>query len=505
MTMRRAIRQILRVIPILFTCACSSQQSSIAMRNSSLFSEPAVSPLDGSSGTPSQAEELYQQLLAEGAVLNGQASESAVELVRRYVGSTGLFSVGRCAKQAIPINAVLGHADRVRVLLFSLPRGQECAGSMSRTCTLAQNCTALESTIFCDSRFFTTRRFVSFEALSSAYEALLACERGQRTGCFINSDFNAGQIEGLAELASAQETGLSPKWSDANLPMGLALWEFLPAELQEPLFDVAISSILTHELAHIEENLCGRDGRDGSLLSTAAARQFYAGTTCRGELDVVELRADVRAIEVRTAYLKAAVQKLSQMAASLKFASAAERAGVPAPIDYPPPLGSLDPQMRPRIIKIIDAAVPVLLVATLFAAEYDAMIAPNPHRAKALAGYLRGLRAKYEQGIPIEPKSVVAQYIRFGSTSAQPEVGRHIDPGNRIALSLIALRESGVFASTNPYLKHGTPELFSGFVIGAIMSMREKTCGMQTNQDSENLMQILMPVLDLEWARAPLR
>lgn len=397
----------------------------------------------------SRAERFRRYLSSRGALVDVRKMEPGLA---SYIaeGVTPLLS---CGLQDVKANPPVARSDTLNFfgVAFKHPADSFCNGCPdANSCyLLADNCISLGSSVFCDVRYLNRLYHIALAALSYAWSGVKDGQR-DRTGKIYLTPIRTVGLTDLARLQADTRAGRSTDFKKLeDFPFIFAMDELGQSKFLQVLVNTVYNLVLSHELAHIEQEMC----RQAHYSETSRHRDWakvYNTITCRqvGSSTDSELRADLRAIDMTKHFFDRDLQTLAR-----------EGGG------FSKDLG----KMKREFESLVPIAREVVLLAVIYSLEYELLVHLDPE------GGLEMLRKTPSP--PIKPAEFLEYFIRAGHKSGVYVGKDHMEPSLR-ALFLIDALDAGKLGKLNPGVTVADPGYrLMPFIIGRLQRIQTENCG----------------------------
>jgi len=292
---------------------------------------------------------------------------------------------------------------------------------------------------------------IAVTALSYAWSSVKDQKRHALNSIPLTPIRKAG-LKDLAKMQLSSQSGIPQKsaWVLEEMPLILGGMEELgQSNLLEVLKHVVNNFVLSHELAHVEQNLCPNVKYLDRRLETRWVKE-YNQIICSGtETPSRELLADLRAVEISKILLSRDLESLKSMGGGFS--------------------GSLGVEFRHEMQELLPIAEEVALLTVVYLLEYQLIVHLDAEG---------GLEILQKEPYPIKnTKDYFKYYLEAGYASADYFNQAHIDPGLR---ALFVVEAMGV-----GHVRNRTPKrvniLFdlrlAPFITGRLTKIKNKHCG----------------------------
>jgi hypothetical protein len=387
--------------------------------------------------------------------LDVDGAELDAFMQRHLAGYKGLTALRQCG------------VDSYQFRLVTATNGCPEAGAMSQEVCgqLTENCAVIGRAMFCDAPFLQQLRVIGSIAVSDSWSRLISGpKRGDHRAVFTSP--TATSFIGLAAVLHTQRSGVARGEYLRNNLSKDEIFDFgTSALLADELFGAspllefaqhaAVATVISHELAHLEQNACGVV----KLPSDQAAswRAVYGEATCGKYLiQDPELEADLRSIELLQ---NALARRVTEMEAT--------------------PLAQQGTALAEELDRARAYAPQIAGLALLYALEYNTLVDPAPESAIAL---LRNA-----------PRSSTAEFMEYFVEAAAQRGMRaslHLDPAVRGVFIARALRVGQTMSAVPGVIYR--PYRLAAVLGGRWFALQAAGCGPVTQQQGEPLARYVM-------------
>lgn len=428
----------------------------------STFAQEGSSPMDAGA-------ERFRQFLASKHALDNRGD--IAPSIQTWIDG-GLSPLAYCGIRRALDNPQAAQRNALNIfsVAFAHPAESFCRASpVSSVChLLANNCVTIGSSIFCDIEYLRRVQMLGVAALSYAWSGVRDGKRRGDNRIYL-SPFRTEGLTDLARLELATLSGRKPSGAGKleELVTVIAMESVGDSEFLDMLKRVSSILVLSHELAHVEQNACPAAQWSDKRRQDAWA-QTYSWITCSaGSASTnAEVKADLRSIEIVGRFMQNDLERLSKSGIGLRS-------------------NTLGPEITREFERLTPIAREVALLAAVYSAEYQLLVHLDPAGGLELllnTPRTTTLRQQYEY------------FISAGYKSGE-SIGRgHIEPALRVLLLAEAL-DVRRLSGTNPVLVVSFVDYrLTPFIVGRLQKVQQRTCKRPDAQFMPEMMEYVLRV-----------